>query len=141
MYYSASTIFQNSRHCVGAAFSDDILGPYAPQNSPLFCPISQGGAIDAAGYNDKGQRYIVYKVVGETQALTLCIPLNVNLIRMVTQLGMAAFVAIPVCHPRFCHVSERLTRLRPSCCSNPHTAASGRRGRRRSTRRLNDTTG
>lgn len=65
MYYSASTTLEDSRHCVGAATSSDISGPYLPQNDPLFCPDSQGGAIDAAGYNDNGQRYVVYKVVSQ----------------------------------------------------------------------------
>lgn len=39
------------------------MGPYIPQETPLFCPLSEGGAIDASGYNDDGQRYVVYKVV------------------------------------------------------------------------------
>jgi hypothetical protein len=60
-----------AHHCVGAATSDTILGPYTAQDSPLFCPLSQGGAIDASGYNDKGQRYIVYKVAWKSYALAL----------------------------------------------------------------------
>ncbi|KAI5365427.1 putative glycoside hydrolase, family 43 [Septoria linicola] len=67
MYFSASTIEDTTKHCVGAAVSDNVLGPYTPtSDEPLFCPLSEGGAIDAAGYNDNGQRYIVYKVDGNS---------------------------------------------------------------------------
>lgn len=67
MYYSASTVADTTKHCVGAAISDSVLGPYTPVgDEPLFCPLSEGGAIDAAGYNDDGQRYIVYKVDGNS---------------------------------------------------------------------------
>ncbi|KXT08293.1 hypothetical protein AC579_6683 [Pseudocercospora musae] len=67
MYYSASTKADSSKHCVGAAKSRSVRGPYIPTSSePLFCPLAQGGAIDAAGYNDNGQRYVVYKVDGNS---------------------------------------------------------------------------
>jgi hypothetical protein len=62
-YFSASSAEQPKKHCVGVARSTDILGPYDPQASPMICPLSRGGAIDASGYNDNGQRYVVYKVV------------------------------------------------------------------------------
>jgi len=52
MYYSATTTQDYSKHCVGAATSRTILGPYTPQTSALFCPLSIGGAIDAAGFKD-----------------------------------------------------------------------------------------
>ena len=51
------------KHCVGAAFTKNVIGPYVAQSSTLICPLSEGGAIDAAGYEDNGQRYVVYKVV------------------------------------------------------------------------------
>lgn len=63
MYYCATTAADFERHCVGAAFSQNILGPYIPQEDALICPMSQGGAIDASGFDDNGQRYIVYKIV------------------------------------------------------------------------------
>ncbi|EME81830.1 glycoside hydrolase family 43 protein [Pseudocercospora fijiensis CIRAD86] len=67
MYYSASTKADSSKHCVGAATSRTVRGPYIPTSSePLFCPLSEGGAIDASGYNDDGQRYIVYKIDGNS---------------------------------------------------------------------------
>lgn len=68
MYYSASTAADASKHCVGAATSQSILGPYKPQSGALFCPLSQGGAIDASGFKDPtdGKRYAVYKVDGNS---------------------------------------------------------------------------
>ena len=43
----------------------------------MFCPLAQGGAIDASRYNDNGQRYIVYKVVCnlDTSALPQLTPI------------------------------------------------------------------
>lgn len=67
MYYSASTTEDASKHCVGAATSTNILGPYTPvDDDALFCDLTVGGAIDAAGFNDNGQRYVVYKVDGNS---------------------------------------------------------------------------
>lgn len=68
MYYSASTVQDTSKHCVGAAISKSVIGPYTPAgNDPLFCDLSIGGAIDAAGFrDDSGQRYVVYKVDGNS---------------------------------------------------------------------------
>jgi len=70
MYYSATTAQNTAQHCVGAATSNSITGPFVPVgNSALICPTSQGGAIDAAGYWEAatGQRYITYKVDGNSQ--------------------------------------------------------------------------
>ncbi|KAK5166093.1 uncharacterized protein LTR77_008354 [Saxophila tyrrhenica] len=64
MYYAATTADYPNIHCIGAATSDTVLGPYVAQKSPLICPVSLGGAIDASGYDDNGQRYIVYKIDG-----------------------------------------------------------------------------
>ncbi|KAJ9628489.1 hypothetical protein H2203_002388 [Taxawa tesnikishii (nom. ined.)] len=67
MYFSATTTADTSKHCVGAATSKNIVGPYAAQASALICPLSSGGAIDASGFQDSnGQRYIVYKVDGNS---------------------------------------------------------------------------
>ncbi len=44
-----------------------MLGPYtAIGNDPLYCPLSQGGAIDASGFKDPAtnERYVVNKVDG-----------------------------------------------------------------------------
>lgn len=67
MYYSATTTTDTSKHCIGAATASSITGPYTPTgDSPLICPLAQGGAIDASGYWDSatGRRYITYKVDG-----------------------------------------------------------------------------
>ncbi|KAM0719181.1 hypothetical protein Q7P37_005086 [Cladosporium fusiforme] len=65
MYYSATTKENTAIHCVGAAKADTVTGPYKPvSDQPLICPIEDGGAIDAAAYNDNGNRYIVWKVDG-----------------------------------------------------------------------------
>lgn len=99
MYFSASTVEGNGTHCVGAATSSTVEGPYQPLSSPLACPLDQGGAIDPAGFKDwarkgngwgsgedqyedgvgdcwsepdwwgggeGGQRYLLYKIDGNT---------------------------------------------------------------------------
>lgn len=71
MYYSASTVYEPKKHCIGAAIADDVLGPYTPYLDPIICPLDQGGAIDSAGYNDNGQRYIVYKTVRQMSTCLL----------------------------------------------------------------------
>jgi len=52
MYFSATTLQNSTFHCVGAATSRTILGPYTPRTVELACPLSQGGAIDASGFKD-----------------------------------------------------------------------------------------
>jgi beta-xylosidase len=52
-------------HCIGAATASSILGPYKPLPSPLACPVSAGGAIDAAAFTDHDNTpYLLYKVDG-----------------------------------------------------------------------------
>lgn len=66
LYYSARVPGQ-AHHCVGAAVSPNITGPYTPLAAPLACPLAAGGAIDASGFRDvDGQRYLVYKVDGNS---------------------------------------------------------------------------
>ena len=67
MYYAAPS-HGNNVHCIGAAKSGSVTGPYLPQNSPLACPISEGGAIDPAGFQDPntGFQYVLYKVDGNS---------------------------------------------------------------------------
>ena len=70
MYYSASAASSNAHHCVGAATSGSITGPYTPGANPLYCPLDQGGAIDASWFVDTGgQRYVLYKVDGMLQTI------------------------------------------------------------------------
>jgi beta-xylosidase len=69
MYYSAVAVASPdaSKHCVGAATSSTILGPYTGMPDALFCPLSKGGAIDSSGFRDRdGKRYVVYKVDGNS---------------------------------------------------------------------------
>lgn len=64
LYYTDSLKSRPSTHCIGAAVSQQITGPYRPQSQPLICP--RGGAIDPAGFYDRtsGKRYMLYKVDG-----------------------------------------------------------------------------
>lgn len=67
MYFSASISADTSKHCVGAATSSSITGPYTPEESPFACPLEQGGAIDADGYeDDDGTLYVTYKIDGNS---------------------------------------------------------------------------
>ncbi|QDS72761.1 hypothetical protein FKW77_004311 [Venturia effusa] len=82
MYYSAALTQFSAHHCVGAAFSANIEGPYIAQDHPLVCPDptgnganlnpsitspGAGGAIDAAGFRDTdGQLYLLWKVDGNS---------------------------------------------------------------------------
>ncbi|KAG7288776.1 hypothetical protein NEMBOFW57_005134 [Staphylotrichum longicolle] len=67
LYYTALLAGNHSRfHCVGAATSTSVLGPYDPLPQPVACPLDKGGAIDPAGFLDpaSGRRYLIYKVDG-----------------------------------------------------------------------------
>lgn len=67
LYYTAEDAQYTAQHCVGTATSNTILGPYTPNNAPLACPLSQGGAIDPSGFTDSdGTHYVVYKVDGNS---------------------------------------------------------------------------
>ena len=62
MYYTAQ---KAGLHCIGAAFSNKIEGPYAAQMQPLICPLRRGGVLDPEGFRDvDGQRYLLYKIDG-----------------------------------------------------------------------------
>ncbi|KAJ5697762.1 arabinan-endo 1-5-alpha-L-arabinase [Penicillium malachiteum] len=66
MYFSAASSQDSSKHCVGAATSTSITGPYTPEEDVLACPLDQGGAIDADGFRDGDTYYVVYKVDGNS---------------------------------------------------------------------------
>ncbi|KAJ5098317.1 hypothetical protein N7532_005318 [Penicillium argentinense] len=66
MYFSAASADDNSKHCIGAATSSSITGPYTPGDSALACPLDQGGAIDADGFKDGDTYYVVYKIDGNS---------------------------------------------------------------------------
>ena len=70
IYYSADTKLSPHPHCIGAAISNTIDGPYTPINATIACDHAKGGAIDADGFVDinniDAARYIVYKVDGNS---------------------------------------------------------------------------
>jgi beta-xylosidase len=67
LYYTAASTQETTHHCVGAAIASTILGPYTAINTPIACPLSQGGAIDPSGFTDTdGTHYVVYKVDGNS---------------------------------------------------------------------------
>jgi len=70
IYYSATTKSNPRQHCVGAAISETIAGPYTALNGTIACDHSKGGAIDPDGFVDinssDAARYVVYKVDGNS---------------------------------------------------------------------------
>ncbi|KAI4865415.1 glycoside hydrolase family 43 protein [Hypoxylon rubiginosum] len=64
MYYTAHQ--NGGSHCIGAATSTTALGPFTPQAQPLICDGANGGVIDASGYDDGTDRWIVWKVDGNS---------------------------------------------------------------------------
>ncbi|TVY29053.1 putative arabinan endo-1,5-alpha-L-arabinosidase [Lachnellula hyalina] len=67
LYYSAQNAEQTAQHCVGAATSKNVLGPYEALDTPLACPLSEGGAIDISGFTDTDEtHFVVYKVDGNS---------------------------------------------------------------------------
>ncbi|KAI0204812.1 glycoside hydrolase family 43 protein [Astrocystis sublimbata] len=64
MYYTAHK--NGGSHCIGAATSGSALGPFTPQGQPLICNDAGGGVIDAAGYDDGVDRWITWKVDGNS---------------------------------------------------------------------------
>ncbi|KAJ7631647.1 Arabinanase/levansucrase/invertase [Mycena polygramma] len=65
LYYSATSAANTKSHCIGAATSTNIRGPYTPVEATIACPTGQGGAIDPAGHHHpSGDIYVVYKIDG-----------------------------------------------------------------------------
>ncbi|CAG8955928.1 hypothetical protein HYFRA_00008781 [Hymenoscyphus fraxineus] len=65
LYYAAQTKADVTKHCVGSATADNVLGPYTAQSEPIDCSLVAGGAIDISGFTDTdGKRYVVYKIDG-----------------------------------------------------------------------------
>ncbi|KAI1073472.1 glycoside hydrolase family 43 protein [Whalleya microplaca] len=64
MYYTAHQ--NGGSHCIGVATSDTALGPFTPGDSPLICDSAGGGAIDPSGYDDGVDRWILWKVDGNS---------------------------------------------------------------------------
>lgn len=70
VYYTARHT-ESGRQCVGAARSADPGGPFEPIGTePLYCPVDEGGAIDAAAFVDAdGDRYVTWKNDGNAIGL------------------------------------------------------------------------
>ncbi|MFC7620719.1 glycoside hydrolase family 43 protein [Microlunatus sp. GCM10028923] len=70
VYYTARHT-ASGRQWVGAAESGDPRGPFTPLgDGPLYCPVDQGGAIDAAAFVDAdGARYVTWKNDGNAIGL------------------------------------------------------------------------
>ena len=67
MYYTAQLANSKEQHCIGAATSKNVEGPYTPSPNPIICPLDQGGAIDPEGFKDSdGTRYLIYKIDGNS---------------------------------------------------------------------------
>lgn len=65
MYYCAvpTATASKEKHCIGAATSLNITGPYTPQNTPITCPPVGGGcgAVGPDGFVQGNDRYVVFK--------------------------------------------------------------------------------
>ncbi|KAL4791084.1 glycosyl hydrolase [Aspergillus venezuelensis] len=67
MYFSGLSSQDNSKHCLGTATSGSIEGPYTITDAAFTCPLDQGGAIDASGFqDDDGTLYVLYKIDGNS---------------------------------------------------------------------------
>ncbi|KAK5061498.1 hypothetical protein LTR84_008042 [Exophiala bonariae] len=70
LYYTDEVATSRSHHCIGAATSKSVLGPYTPLDQPLACPDVHklGGAIDPDGFYDPSthKRYVLYKTDGNS---------------------------------------------------------------------------
>ena len=70
MYYTDAVTWSPQHHCLGAAISQNVTGPFIPSDTPWACPdiYAQGGAIDPDGFLDpsSGKRYVTYKVDGNS---------------------------------------------------------------------------
>ncbi len=66
MYYSALSRNHTERHCIGAATSKTIMGPYTPFDEPLVCDFHAGGVIDPSYFHDPAinASYLIYKQDG-----------------------------------------------------------------------------
>lgn len=67
MYYTAQ-LSNSTRHCLGVATANAILGPWTTNDEPWHCDYDLGGTIDSSGFQDEtdGSRWVVYKVDGNS---------------------------------------------------------------------------
>ncbi|KAL8879439.1 MAG: hypothetical protein Q9192_008236, partial [Flavoplaca navasiana] len=68
LYFSGTSETDPSKHCIGAATSHTILGPYYPSPDPLIYDLAAGGAIDASPFLDpkSGTLYLIWKTDGNS---------------------------------------------------------------------------
>lgn len=64
MYYTGKKA--GGSHCVGVATSSTTTGPFTPSDEPLVCDDAGGGIIDPAGYDDGTNRWLMWKVDGNS---------------------------------------------------------------------------
>ncbi|ETI19688.1 hypothetical protein G647_08701 [Cladophialophora carrionii CBS 160.54] len=66
MYFAAVGRAHPQKHCIGAATSPDVQGPYTPIEDPIVCELARGGNIDPNLFVDpvNNESYLVYKVDG-----------------------------------------------------------------------------
>ena len=66
MYYAALTSLHPRKHCVGAATSAKVTGPYIPLDNTIACDIPAGGDIDPNLFQDPVNKasYLIYKTDG-----------------------------------------------------------------------------
>lgn len=66
MYYTAQ-LNNSTRHCLGVATSNAILGPWSVSAEPWHCDLALGGTIDSSGFQDTdGTRYVTWKIDGNS---------------------------------------------------------------------------
>jgi arabinan endo-1,5-alpha-L-arabinosidase len=67
LYFTARyALRQGGTQCIGVATSLQPEGPFQPVEHPLICQIEQGGSIDAASFEDGGERYLLWKNDGNS---------------------------------------------------------------------------
>jgi hypothetical protein len=68
MYYAAVAKNNTRMHCIGAATSVDVEGPYTPLDEAIVCDFHAGGVIDPALVYDPrlGAPYLLYKNDGNS---------------------------------------------------------------------------
>lgn len=66
MYFAAVGVDHPRKHCVAAATSPNVTGPYTPHQGTLVCDLPEGGNIDPNLFRDpvNGNNYLIYKVDG-----------------------------------------------------------------------------
>ncbi|EXJ66266.1 uncharacterized protein A1O5_10418 [Cladophialophora psammophila CBS 110553] len=66
MYFAAVGRTHPQKHCIGAATSPNVTGPYTPLDEPIVCNLPRGGNIDPNLFVDpiNNENYLVYKTDG-----------------------------------------------------------------------------